>query len=152
MRFELAGPVRSGRTTEIALLEERWPRLLLAGLQASLKLHPPTQVPPHPPRGPTAHGRAAGEASLAASHFQGPLLRDVNAIYRSMCRIMASLNICFHLQFPSLFFFLVPLPPRTCWVAGWEAAVSSPNKANPKILLMKICSCSWDLATACGSW
>lgn len=42
-------------------------------------------------------------ALLATSNFQGPSLRNVNAIYCSVCWIMAFLNICFHLKFPSLF-------------------------------------------------
>lgn len=42
-------------------------------------------------------------ASLATSNFQGPSLRNVNAIYCSVCWIMAFLNICFHLKFPNLF-------------------------------------------------
>lgn len=152
---------------------ERQLRLLLAGVQDSLRLHSShlvtsasttnssrrEPITPPPVEGLQEKPLALiVNAYLSRSNFRGLLLRNVNAVYCSMCRKMAFLNICFHLKFPKPFFFFfctrlsVTMLPCTYWVAGWEVAISSPNKANPKILLMKICSCSWDLATACKSW
>lgn len=41
------------------------------------------------------------KCELLTVQFRGPSLRNVNAIYCSMHGIMAFLNICFHLKFPS---------------------------------------------------
>lgn len=98
---------------------ERQLRLLLAGMQDSLRLHsshlvtsPSTTngsrrepITPPPVEGLQEKPLALiVNASLSGSNFRGLLLRNVNAIYCSMCRKMAFLNICFHLKFPKPFF------------------------------------------------
>lgn len=105
-------------------------------------------VPP-PVEGPRS---LTVNTSPAASRFQGPSLGNVDAVSWSTRWMMAFPDIYFHFKFTGLSCTQLLVPPHTCRVAGWEVAVSSPNKAHPEILLMKICSCSWDLATACEGW
>lgn len=97
---------------------------------------------------PLFHHPLTGNKSLAACSFQGPSLGNVNADSRSTCRINDISQHLFSFQIHRSFVhtLLVPVPPRTCRVAECEVAVPSLNKAHPEILLMKICSCSWDLA------
>lgn len=103
--------------------------------------------PNSPGMTPLSHHPLTVSTSLAA-------LGNVNADSWSTCWINGISQHLFSFQINRSFVhtLLVLVPPRTCRVAEWEVAVSSPNKAHPEILLMKICSCSWDLATACKSW